>query len=645
MFPTSHFARVESAKEGLQRYASRTIARIKRGFKTNKWPYILCLTMLLCLSPSLVRASTQPQESKNNPINTTTNKLTLNSGDETANVSRGASVTVSGDSSIWTPKSDSKILLELAGRNQSIEVLASSNTENGAQSLLEFIIPDTLELGEYKPRLLIRKGKDEKITKTALINVEQSKDNMLNVVGRSGSFQPVITSISPTTAIFPGKSGTGSDQKLSYTFKVIGSGFSPNPSDNHLVLYSPNKSEQNQYSQLGEPTVCWKGKQESCLNYKNIIGQSNSSRELLFKGLTIDEYANDIKGEIGVAIRVGDKTSNIYKVLISRVEYHTPMWWAMFGLLILVGAVFSVLRKTRSGSHPYSPSSLIIDPETNTYSLSRFQIHLWSAVGILSYLYLFLSKSLAQGSFEVTEIPSGLPNLVITSTATVIAAIGIDNARGGKASGPNIQPAWSDLICTGGNVLPDRVQFLAWTLTGVFVYTMTTLSQNPGVITDLPSIPTSFLQLSGISAAGYLGGKLLRAPGPVITSIDKLSYENKFIILILNGRNLSKDASFEIKNAKKSIKIPQELGTELDNQNNDVTKAIIKVVDPMPDSPTMASKLKIEIPCETPEDWDKDKEPYSITFKNPDTQLASWEFDGLDEKSSKESVAPDDETK
>jgi hypothetical protein len=244
-------------------------------------------------------------------------------------------------------------------------------------------------------------------------------------------------------------------------------------------------------------------------------------------------------------------------------------------------------------------------------------------------LFLFLSKSLAQGKLEFIDIPSGLPAIVLASAATTFFAIGIDNSKGGKASGPEIKPVWSDLISVGGSVLPDRLQFLAWTIIGVFVYTFTVLSQNPGVISDLPIIPPGFLQLSGVSAVGYLGGKLVRVPGPVITTIDVPAYEEGFLTLILNGKNLSKDASLVlIDYYEKTIKIPQDIGLALGPQDQDKRKAIIEVIDVQPGASALASKLKVQIPS-TLDQWQSRDNLYSITLANPDTQIAAGMFVGL----------------
>jgi hypothetical protein len=43
------------------------------------------------------------------------------------------------------------------------------------------------------------------------------------------------------------------------------------------------------------------------------------------------------------------------------------------------------------------------------------------------------------------------------------------------------------------------------------------MALDPRVLKDLPEVPSSMLAISGTSALGYLGGKLARNPGPVVT--------------------------------------------------------------------------------------------------------------------------------
>jgi len=92
-------------------------------------------------------------------------------------------------------------------------------------------------------------------------------------------------------------------------------------------------------------------------------------------------------------------------------------------------------------------------------------------------------------------------------------------ARGPKGAG-EIRPRLSDLITMGGVVAPDRVQYLVWTIVGAIGYMLTIHSLDPREISSLPSIPTTLLALGGVSAAGYIGGRLASKVGPVVDTAD-----------------------------------------------------------------------------------------------------------------------------
>ena len=85
-------------------------------------------------------------------------------------------------------------------------------------------------------------------------------------------------------------------------------------------------------------------------------------------------------------------------------------------------------------------------------------------------------------------------------------------AVGPKGAG-DVQPGWSDLLTVGGVVVPERVQFVVWTIVGVFTFLAMTLFADPWIAQELPGVPERFLLLMGVSSAGYLGGS---ANGPQI---------------------------------------------------------------------------------------------------------------------------------
>ena len=120
---------------------------------------------------------------------------------------------------------------------------------------------------------------------------------------------------------------------------------------------------------------------------------------------------------------------------------------------------------------------------------------------------------------------------------------------GGPGAG-EIQPSLSDLITVGGVVSPERFQFLVWTILGIVSFIFLIVAQSPAQFQEIPRIPDGFLQLMGVSSAGYLGGKLVRKPGPVIdTILAQAQPQGQSLTLEVIGRCLSRNASFQIDDA------------------------------------------------------------------------------------------------
>jgi hypothetical protein len=105
-------------------------------------------------------------------------------------------------------------------------------------------------------------------------------------------------------------------------------------------------------------------------------------------------------------------------------------------------------------------------------------------------------------------------------------------------------------------VTGDRFQFFVWTLVGFLGFLLLVLLADPSTLKELPDVPQGFLYLMGISAAGYLGGKVVRLPGPVIQQLlvsatpltrDAQGKEQPVKLTIdLKGENLSTDAVIKI---------------------------------------------------------------------------------------------------
>ncbi len=148
-----------------------------------------------------------------------------------------------------------------------------------------------------------------------------------------------------------------------------------------------------------------------------------------------------------------------------------------------------------------------------------------------------------QGSVAFPDIPAGLPGILLASAGTTVLAAGISNSKGNKGAG-EIHPSLADFIAAGGVVAAERLQFVVWTIVGVVTFVRLVFLSDPSTIDGLPQIPTGFLQLMGISSAGYLGGKLARKAGPTITAVTATA--NGVLTLELKGVGLSQNATFTI---------------------------------------------------------------------------------------------------
>jgi hypothetical protein len=277
--------------------------------------------------------------------------------------------------------------------------------------------------------------------------------------------------------------------------------------------------------------------------------------------------------------------------------------------------------------------STLIDAETQAYSLSRLQFYLWTAVAIWGYCYLFLSLLFVQHKPQFVDVPAGLPTVVAYSAGTTIGAAGITATKGSKGSG-QIDPSFSDLITSGDIVLPERIQFLAWTLVGVGAYLFLLIEQAPTEIATLPTIPDGFLNLSAISSLGYLGGKLFRKPGPVISSIDSAQYDenSRLLTLVIKGQNLSRSARFLIKDtADKLTYLPGPDVTNLEVNLKDPSGGGAAAGGPAAE---MGNQLEIKFATLTDNKWEAKNEQgeqvdYTLAMTNPDGQMAVWKFTGV----------------
>jgi len=253
-----------------------------------------------------------------------------------------------------------------------------------------------------------------------------------------------------------------------------------------------------------------------------IFAESVSDEEIHLCGVVVPPH-----GEIRVKVGLGEKLSDqkSYQVYsMGRTSVTAIAAVVALALALLPLWLLSFLPSSyRISTQDYKLRLLFLDPQTDTYSLSKLQFYLWTVAALFSYAYFFISRVIVQYS-DWPDVPATLPGIIAVAAGTSISSQVITISRGSKGAGP-VTPGFADLITSGGVVAPDRIQMLLWTLFGVGAFLIAVVEQYPGTMDALPTIPERLVYLMGLSSAGYLGGKLARKPGPVINEFSVIPSE------------------------------------------------------------------------------------------------------------------------
>jgi hypothetical protein len=334
-----------------------------------------------------------------------------------------------------------------------------------------------------------------------------------------------------------------SKHNANYDFDISGENLAPTASGNTLIAVGSGPVA------VAPATECAAGKIEKpCLSYD----PGMEGRKLHVSNYHSSRY----EGPAGFEIQVGTSISNAKSITFSAMRAGTIRLLAIASFLVIalivLALVWGGVRKAMLAGESCSPvAAFFLDRQTNSYSLSKFQLLAWTAVSIFGYLYVFFCRLFIQWKFDFPPVPAGLPTLLGISAGTTIAAVGITVNRGSKGAGP-IHPTFADFISSGGLVASDRFQFFVWTLVGCLVSLTIILACDPGALSSIPDVPPAFLALMGISSAGYLAGKFTRAPGPIISLLTIIGVvpaaggKPDVIKMRLKGQNLSSNAMINV---------------------------------------------------------------------------------------------------
>ena len=437
-------------------------------------------------------------------------------------ITRGQSVVVYGDG---FPQEPIKVYLRTGKESKGDLGYQIPGTASADQKSVTFKLPDDAPTGDY----LVVLGLD---------SIELPVPGELRIVP-DASAKVTIDSIAPATD-YP-----DSDKK-SFHFVIAGQNLAHQASDNTLIAvgYGP--------VDVGSDSDCatWKdtNDQRVCLSYD----PGMEGQKLNVSGYHPGHY----EGPVSFEIKVGNTISNAQKITFSGMRAERLRIAAVAAFCVLAALVFLlVLRGVKesklAGERTGPLAAFFLDRQSNSFSLSKFQLLAWTSVAVFGYVYLFFCRMFIQWTFSFPSIPDNLPTLLGVSAGTTVAAVGITVNRGSKGSGP-LHPSMADFISTGGVVAGERFQFFIWTLVGCLGFLGIILSSDPAALTQLPDVPSAFLALMGISSAGYLAGKFVRQPGPIIELltivevIPPTAGHKAVIKMEVKGQNLSDSAIVKV---------------------------------------------------------------------------------------------------
>lgn len=182
--------------------------------------------------------------------------------------------------------------------------------------------------------------------------------------------------------------------------------------------------------------------------------------------------------------------------------------WAASLLAMLVGLLTLYVRTSPDGKDGKDGRLNFFQSPDGAYSVSRFQVWLWTIVILFSYGYLFLSRGVAPDFPDSIWVLLGI-SVASIGTATTIAvkappAVPPEERKEEEKKGKQ-KPKQSPLV----NMLSEdgkpsimRLQMFAWTIATVVFFVSYLKTRG-----ELWDVPGNLLILMGISHGGYLVDK------------------------------------------------------------------------------------------------------------------------------------------
>lgn len=189
---------------------------------------------------------------------------------------------------------------------------------------------------------------------------------------------------------------------------------------------------------------------------------------------------------------------------ITLLDKNWKRYAILFSFLIvslLIGFIGLITRKFH-----YLPN-LLIDTNTNSYSLSALQAFSWTIVLLFSYGYIAFCRAIIIQSGEIPEFPSSLLILMGISYSGLLGSTSIQKFFPQNTHKRKVARLRDIFSIKEGDINISRVQLFGFNLLVLIVYIVNILIIDP--LSSLPEVPMTLQGLLIGSHAGYIGSKLL----------------------------------------------------------------------------------------------------------------------------------------
>ena len=239
-----------------------------------------------------------------------------------------------------------------------------------------------------------------------------------------------------------------------------------------------------------------------------------------------------------------------------HVDVGTERWsWILLGIPLIFAAILITIfgiwgryvfpKDDNIEESESEKISRIYKGQDGVTSSSKFQLLLWVCVVLYAYIIVISDAYLnhRMGSLGLT-IPDNLLLALGLSTTTMLAAKGITSKyvkEGEIDKSASSEPKGGLFYDDDGYPDLSQIQLISWTVIGVGIFLLKTLSDvigSTGAVTGLPDIDSTLLMLMGIGQGAYIGKKIITKDAP--PEITGLSPEEGSITdkITITGKNL-----------------------------------------------------------------------------------------------------------